>query len=173
MIRRRLAAALLVAALAVTGCASGPTTTFPPLGSSPRPVGDATATIRADVIRALAAAGIQASDSERDFRPPEGPLLSAAPRSVLHADLTNDPDHGFIVVYALGSSDAAVAAATDQLAYLESNTGGKALLPPGTQFIVRPAGSTVVYFQWLPATSPDPRTAQIATAIGSVTSAVP
>jgi hypothetical protein len=159
--------------LALAACAPVTTrTTFPPLGTTPGPPGDATAATKQKLIDALSAKGLVATDTIRSFRPPEGPLLAAAPRSVIQVELTDDPDHGFIVIYALGSPDAAIAAAEDQLAYIARGEGGGALLPPGTNIVVRPRNSTVVFFHWLPATSPDPRTSTIADTIAEVTDGV-
>ena len=159
----------LVLAMAFAACSEPVArSTFPPLGSSPGPAGDATAGTRALVIRALADAGFEAADSARPYRPPEGPLLAAAPRSILQARLANDADHGFIAVYALPSPADALAAAEDHAAYLSSGTGGGSLVPPGTRFVVRVVGSTVVLFSWLPANSPDPRTSDIARVLETI-----
>lgn len=170
---RRSIGLALATLLALAACAPVTTrTTFPPLGSTPGPAGDATADTKQAIVQALAAKGLVAIDAVRTYRPPEGPLLAAAPRSVLQVDLTDDPDHGYIVVYALDSPAAAIAAARDQLLYLAQGVGGGALLPPGTHFVVRPRDSTVVFFHWLPANSPDPRTPEVADIISEVTSAI-
>ena len=160
----------LVAAVATAtgGCAPVAQPTFPPIGSTPQPVGDATAATRAAVIAALAARSLQADDAIRTYRPPEGPLLAAAPRSVLQVRLTDDPDHGYIVIYSLGSPAAALAAARDHQQYLATGTGGQSLLPPGTQVVLRVIGSDVLFFHWLPASSPDPRTKEIAEVLGAL-----
>ncbi len=163
-------------ALLLLGCAAPTTrTTFPPLGTTPQPAGDATAATKQALISALAAKGLVAADTVRAFRPPEGPVLSAAPRSVIQVELSNDVtgSQGFVVIYSLASPVAAIAAAKDQLAYLARGEGGGVLLPPGTQVVVRPAGSTVVFFHWLPATATDPRTPVIAETISEVTVPIP
>ena len=162
--------------LFLVGCAAPTTrTTFPPLGTTPQPPGDATAATKQTLISALAAKGLVAGEAARAFRPPEGPVLSAAPRSVIQVELSNDAtgSEGFVVIYSLASPAAAIAAAKDQLAYLARGEGGGALLPPGTQLVVRPAGSTVVFFHWLPATASDPRTPMIADTISEITSPIP
>ncbi|HEY2888892.1 MAG TPA: hypothetical protein VGJ17_09765, partial [Candidatus Limnocylindrales bacterium] len=84
--RRRSVAtlALLAAALALfAGCAGPNRATFPALGSTPAPVGAATGDTVEQVLGALASVGLQATVTLRPFRPAEGPLLAAAPRSVL------------------------------------------------------------------------------------------
>jgi hypothetical protein len=170
---RSLALIAAVAALAFAAC-SGPSTrtTFPPIGSTPQPAGDAAGATRGAVTAALAGAGLQAVDSVRAYRPPEGPLLAAAPRTLLEVPLAQDPDPAVIVIYALPSPDAALTAANDHAAFLRSNTGG-INLPPGTQFVVRVVGSTVVFFHWLPASSPDPGTATIAQTLATLGDGVP
>ena len=145
---------------------------FPPLGSTPRPAGDATAGTVAQVIDALGRQGLQGAESNRAYRPAEGPLLAAAPRTIVQATLPDDPDHGFILVYALASPAAAQVAAEDHAAYLAANIGGAIQYPVGTEFNLRVVGSNVVFFSWLPANSPDPRTGQIANALETVGSGV-
>jgi len=165
---RRLAAIALVGALCVAACAPATSrTTFPPIGSTPLPAGDATNATRLAVIAALAAAGLQADQTNRAFRPPEGPLLAAAPRTVLQVALPDDPDHGFIVIYALGSPNAALAAANDHAAWVASSIG-RINFPPGTQFALRVVGANVVLFSWLPGNSPDPRLDQIGPALDAL-----
>ena len=156
--RLRVAAAGLAVAAALAACGGATTTsTFPPLGYTPAPVGDATDATVQQVIAAVASSGLQAGVSDRPYRPPEGPLLAAAPRTVVQVQLPDDPDHGFIVIYALGSPAAAVAAASDTAAYLARNPGG--ILPvTGTHLVLRVVGSTVIYFKWSPDNAPDART---------------
>jgi hypothetical protein len=161
----------LVAALA--GCAGGTTrTTFPPLGTTPQPAGDATAAAKAEVVGALAQLGLQATEAARVYRPPEGPLLAAAPRTVLQTSLPDDPSHGFIVLYAFPSPAAAAAAAEDQAAYISTGPGG-IQYPPGTRFVLRIVGSTVVFFHWSPDVSTDDRTRNIEDALLRIGSGVP
>lgn len=158
----------LVSALAFAACAPGTSrTTYPPMGSTPQPVGDATNATKQAVINALAAAGLQAADATRAFRPPEGPLLAAAPRSVLQVALADDPDHGFIVVYALDSPNVALAAANDHAAWVASSIG-RVNFPPGTQFALRAVGSNVVLFSWLPGASSDSRLDQVGAALETI-----
>lgn len=170
--RRTTALAFVGLALVLVGC-SAPTTrtTFPPIGATPQPAGDTTAATKQQVIAALAAAGLQAADAVRTYRPPEGPLLAAAPRSVIQVALPDDPTHGYIVVYALASPAEATAAARDHATYISSGPGG-IQFPPGTRFVLRVAGSNVVFFSWSPDNSPDPLTPGIADALETIGSAV-
>ena len=165
----RAVASLLLAAAAL-GCTSGPT--FPPAGSTPAAPGDATAATKQQVIGALGAVGLQAVDAIRPYRPPEGALMTGAPRSVLQATLPDDPDHGNIVIYSLGSAVAAESAAFDQARYIASGPGG-IQFPPGSHFVLRIVGSTVIFFTWNPGSAPDTRTHLIEDALNTLGVAVP
>ena len=101
--RSAMVAGVLGVAVLVGACSPAAQATFPPIGSTPQPPGDATAATKTAVVAALAGRGLQADEAVRTYRPPEGPLLAAAPRSVLQVRLTDDPDHGYIVIYSLGS----------------------------------------------------------------------
>ncbi|MBI2781679.1 MAG: hypothetical protein HYX55_07790 [Chloroflexi bacterium] len=171
---RRRVLALLAAAVVFVGACAGTTarTTFPPLGSTPRPVGDATAATSRQVVGALAAVGFQGVDAIRQYRPPEGAILAGAPRSVLQATLPDDPAHGFIVIYALASDAAAQAAAEDQAAYVASGPG-RVQFTPDAHFVLRVASSTVVFFWWSPGAALDQRTKDIEAALGNVGTEVP
>lgn len=169
--RRRLLALLAVASLAASACAGTTRTTFPPLGSSPAPVGDATAATIRQVTGALAAVGLQAAEANRLYRPPEGPLLAAAPRSVMQVTLPDDPAHGFIVIYALASDAAAEAAAGDQAGYIASGPG-RVQFTTDAHFVVRVLDSTVVFFWWSPGAALDARTKDIEAALATVGAAV-
>jgi hypothetical protein len=162
-----LGVVLMIAAVATSGCAGPTTATFPPLGSTPGPVGDAAAATTGQVIAALGAAGLQGTVSNRPFRPPEGPLLAATPRTLVEVPLPDDPEPGWIVVYAAGSEDQAARAAKDQAAYVASGPG-RALFVNGTRFVLQIVGSTVVWFSWAPDSSPDKRTATIAQTLAAI-----
>ena len=174
LLRRHVAA--VTTALALAAAMAACTTTvnpFPPPGSTPQPaLGATTAETVASVIRAFDNAGLQAEVSAKAFRPFEGPLLDGAPRTVIEVDLPDDPSSGFVVVYALATSDAALAAASDHAAYLAAGIGGLVQYPPGTRFTVRVVGSNVIFFSWLPATSPDSRTSTIEDTLRSLGTAV-
>jgi len=163
---RLVAGVALVGAL-LAGCAGVTRTTFPPLGFTPGPVGDTTDATAQQVIAAVAASGLQASPSLRPYRPPEGPILAAAPRSVLQVQLPDDPDHGFVVVYSLIDPSTALTAATDTAAYLASPPGHIQLVA-GTHVVLRVVGSNVVFFAWSPDNAPDSRTHLIEDALGQL-----
>lgn len=163
----RLAALLAAFALTAGACTGSTRTTFPPLGSSPAPVGDHAAATIAAVTGALAAAGLPAIDANRQYRPPEGPLLAAAPRSVVQATLPDDPAHGFVVVYTFGSPAVARAAADDQAAYIESGVG-RVQFAPDAHFVLRVLGSTVIFYWWSPGAALDARAQSVEDALLTV-----
>jgi hypothetical protein len=170
---RLVGAIALVVALAIAACAPAynPRTTYPPVGSSPRDVGATTNATKQAVIGALAAVGLQAADANRTYRPPEGPLLTAAPRSVVQVALPDDPHHGFVVIYALESPNAALAAANDHAAWVASSIG-RINFAPGTRFVLRVVGANVVLFSWLPGSSPDQRIERIGPALEQLGEAI-
>jgi hypothetical protein len=162
-------AVLVVAAAFVAGKAAAPgSPTFPPFGATTPPAGAAAASTRSDIATALAAVGLQVEDVATPFRPAEAPRVAAAPRLVIRAVIPNDPDHGRIVIYEFLSNPDATSAAQEQAAYLASGVG-RVQFTPDTKFTLRVVGSTVVFYAWAEANSPDPtRAAAVATALGSV-----
>jgi hypothetical protein len=91
---------------------------------------------------------------------------------VLQVALPDDPTHGYILIYASDAPSDATAAAADQAAYLATSIA-KAYYPPGTSFVLRVVGSNVVFYSWLPASSPDKRTPDIERILSSIGTAVP
>lgn len=168
---RRFAALLGAVLLATSACAGGTRTTFPAVGSSPAPVGDAAAATVTAITGALGAEGLPSVTANRQYRPPEGPLLSAAPRFVVQATLPDDPAHGFMVVYTFASHEAALTAANDQAAYIESGIG-RVQFAPDAHFVLRVLGPTVVFFWWSPGAALDSRTPAIEAALLTVGEAV-
>ena len=147
----------------------------PPSGAnlpSPGPGGDPASATKALIIGALGGVGLQAVDAPKPYRPPEAPSLIGAPRSLVQVQLPDDPDHGFIVVYSLGSAVAAEKAGFDQAAYVASGTGG-IQFPPGSHFVIRLVDTTVIFFTWSPGGSPDQRTHLIEDALNTIGIAVP
>ena len=162
--------ALLVAALVATvaSCASEPRSTYLAPGGPAGALTDATESL---VIAALAGVGLPAAEAAVPYRPQEAALLANAPRTILQATLPDDPNHGFVVIYALQSSQAADAAAREQANFVASNRGGA--FPRTSRFSLRVVGSTVAFFWWVPETVIDPRTALIEEALLGVGSEVP
>jgi hypothetical protein len=160
---------LTVAPLLAAGCglAGGSGATFPPLGTTPAPAGTSTAGARAQVAAALAVEGLEVVDVVAAYRPPEGAIFAAAPRTVVQVVLPDDPTHGYIVLYALGTSAAALAGAQDEAAYIASGPG-RVLFVPGSQFSLRVLGDVAIFFTWSPDNSPDLRTPSIALALSQI-----
>ena len=163
---RALVLIILVAAIA--SCANEPRTTYLPPGG---PAGDLTNATESIVIAALGGVGLPAAEAVQPYRPPEGALLANAPRTALQATLPEDPNHGFVVIYALQSPQAADAAAKEQAEFVASNRGGA--FPRTSRFSLRVVGSNVVFFWWVPESVIDPRTALIEEALLGVGSEVP
>jgi hypothetical protein len=162
------AVAGLVIALLVAACT-------PPSGNnvpSPGSGGDPASATKALITGALGTVGLQAVDAIKPYRPPEAPSLTGAPRSVVQVQLPDDPDHGFVVIYSLGSATAAEKAAFDQAAYVASGTGG-IQFPPGSHFVIRTVDTTMIFFTFSPGGSSDQRTHLIEDALDTIGIAVP
>ena len=165
--RRSLAAARARAGRSLAAPRGSTRTTFPPLGSTPAPAGDATAATEQQVIGALAAQGLQAADAIRTYRPPEGPLLAAAPRTVLQVDPAGRPEARLHRRSTRLPRRRRERRRRGPRAYISSGTG-RIQFPPGPSFVLRVVGSTVVFFSWSPDAAPDPECAQVASILGAV-----
>jgi hypothetical protein len=168
----RVAALALTSAVLLGACSISGAPTFPPVGSSPGTAGDATAGARAQVTAALTVEGLTVQDPKTAYRPPEGAIFAAAPRTVLQAVLPDDPSHGYVVLYAFGTPQQALTGAQDQAAYIASGPG-RVLFVPGTQFSLRVLGNIAIFFAWSPDSSPDSRTPSIALALSQIGDEVP
>lgn len=171
-----VAAALLVS-LAAGGCGTGtPGSTLPPL--QPQTFGPsrgttaAVAQTRALIAAALGERSLQLADPQVPFRPPESGRVAAAPRAVYQAVLPNDRNHGFISVYEFADPPAAGVAGRELADFLGSGPG-RVQFPLDTRFVVRQLGTTIVYFTWSPASSLDPRTADIQPALETLGTPIP
>jgi len=165
---RSLRAFALVAIVAtVAACATEPRTTFLAPGGAAGNLTDAT---EAQVIAALGRIGLPAGETALPYRPAEAALLANAPRTVLQVTLPDDPSGGFIVIYAFSSAEGAIAAAEEQAGYIAQHRGG--FYPLGARPVLRVVGSNVVFFWWLPDSSPDDRTQLIEEALLGVGSEV-
>lgn len=167
---RVLSGAILT--LLVIGCQTPSANTFPPAGSTPGSAGEATSVTQQVLIAAFAATGLAAAPAARDYRPPEGALLAAAPRSVLQVALPQDPNGGNVVIYAFPSEADALAAARDHAEYVETGPG-RVQFPVDARHILRVVGSTVVSFWWSPGSILDPRTDAIENVLRTIGTEVP
>jgi len=169
-----LRAAGLVACLgvAIAACSASSALTFPPVGSTPQPAGAATDTVKAQLAAALGVEGIQLADANTPYRPPEGAIFAAAPRTVVQAVLPDDPTHGYLVLYAFGTPQQALAGAQDQARYVASGPG-RIQFQPGTSFELRTLGNIAIFFAWTPDNAPDTREAMIPLALSQLGDEVP
>ncbi|HEY2915813.1 MAG TPA: hypothetical protein VGI98_01230 [Candidatus Limnocylindrales bacterium] len=153
--------------LIAAGCATRPKgPTYPPAGVTPPPAGVATDATRAAVIGALAAAGLQGTDPQQAYRPPEGAWFAAAPRTIVQVSVPNEPTPRFVAIYAFGSAADAATAAADEATYV-SRGPGKVMFPNDTRFTIRVSGATAIFFAWSPGGA-DPRAAAIEDALDTI-----
>jgi hypothetical protein len=129
-----------------------------------RTVSPAVNQTRIELVSALGAHNLVLTDTQAPVRPAEASLLAAAPRAVYQVILPKDPSHGYIVVYEFPDPASAAAAAAQQQAYLATGPA-RVQTPLGTVSIIRQVGSTVVFYDWLPAGSPDDSTPGIQAAL--------
>ena len=170
----RVECASLALAVALAGCGIA-ARTVPIPTIEPTPVyspSTALQVTRLQVESALRAVSLAVIVPQVPFRPAESPALTAAPRLVLQAVLAQDPDHGFLVLYDFPDPGAAYAAGTQMAGYLASGPG-RIQFVPDAQHVLRQVGSTVIFFTWSPLNSPDPHTADIATALSTVGVGIP
>ena len=147
-----LGAAVLVAAC---GAVEVPGASVPVASVGPgRTVSPAVNQTRIELVRALGTHNLVLTDSQAPVRPAEAPLLAAAPRAVYQVILPKEPSHGFIVVYEFPDAARAASAAAEEQAYLATGPA-RVQTPLGTVSIIRQVGTTVVFYQWLPAGSTD------------------
>jgi hypothetical protein len=119
---------------------------------------------RNELTTTLATAGLPLTQPQSPVRPAESPLLTAAPRTVGQVILPADPDHGYIVLYSFPDPASAYTAAQQQAAYIGGGEG-RIQFVPDTQFVLRQDGSCVLFYNWSPTASTDPRSPDIATAL--------
>jgi len=160
-----LGAAVLVAACGTSAGSGGSLPAVPVESIGPgRTVSPAVNQTRIELVQALGAHNLVLTDTQAPVRPAEASLLAAAPRAVYQVILPKDPSHGYIVVYEFPDPASAAAAAAQQQAYLATGPA-RVQTPLGTVSIIRQVGSTVVFYDWLPAGSPDDSTPGIQAAL--------
>lgn len=160
--------AIVALAVALVGCATAPApvVTFPPSTFGSGVVTSATDTTRASVERALAGIGLTAAPAQSPYRPGETQRFTDAPRLVLEVVIPASGVIKPISIYEFSNDDAAASAGDEQARYVASPVG-QVLFPPGTQFVMRRLGRTVVFYDWLPADE-EPAEAEIATALAAI-----
>jgi hypothetical protein len=163
--RSLFALALFVFAVSACGSVDEAGRSFPVESVGPaKTVSPAVDETRAELVRVLAAQSLVLSDTQTPVRKAESPLMAAAPRAVYQVVLPKDPNKGFVVVYEFADPGLAATAAAEQQAYLGTGPG-RVQTPQGTVTLIRQVGSTVVFYDWLPAAAQDPSAAGIQTAL--------
>ncbi len=127
---------------------------------------------RNGLVATLGAAGFSLVQPSSAVRPAESPLLTGAPRTVGQVLLPGDPDHGFIVLYEFPDPASAYAAGQQQAAYLGGGEG-RVQFVPDTKFTLRQDGSCVLFYNWSPSASTDPRSPAIETALDTFGVGIP
>jgi hypothetical protein len=170
----RLTAAVAILALlaSVAGCGIAASTgqlvtQAPPSRAAGESLSPGLVSTRGELVRALGTVNVILDDANVPVRPAEAPSLAASPRAVFQAVLPDDPTHGFISVYELGTVEAATAAANEQVAYVNSGPG-RVQFTPDTQFVVRRLGTTVIFHAFSRENAADPRAAEVFSVLSRV-----
>jgi hypothetical protein len=162
-----IAIAIAASAAMLAGCgtsAAPPSAVTAPSAAPTRIVTGTVLQTRGALVTALGAENLVLTDSQAAVRPAEAPALAGAPRAVYQVILPKDPSKGFVIVYEFVDPAHAAGAAAEQQAYLATGPG-RVQTPQGTVSVIRQVGSTVVYYQWLPAAAQDPSAAGIEDAL--------
>jgi hypothetical protein len=174
-VRGRFARAwVIICAVAVVGCGGAPAPVSIDPSPSPSPGTSLAAEItRGEIGTALGARSIGLETADAPFRPPESPLLQAAPRMVVEAFLPDDPTAGQIVIYELPDASDASSAGREMASYLASGPG-RVNFTPDAVLVLRQLGPTLVFFTYSPGSLNDPAAAaDVAEALATVGQVVP
>lgn len=171
---RGLVAAAIAAGglLAACGGATPVDRSSEPLPTARSSASTAVETTLGQLDAALRASGLALESTLTAIRPAEPPSFAAVPRWPFQAVLPNDPAGGYFVIYEFPDVALAADGGRELAAYITSGPG-RVQFPPDVRFVLRQAGSTLVFYPWSPASSPDPRTSDAAAAIATVGSEVP
>jgi hypothetical protein len=171
--RRTLVAGLIAVGGLLAGCAGGAPagSTVPPPTAQPTAPASVEATL-AQLDGALRARGLVLQSTRTEVRPAEPPSFADVARWPAQALLSDDPGGGYFVIYAFADADLAAAGGRDLAAYVASGPG-RIQFPPDVRFVLRQVGATLVFYPWSPASSPDPKTPDLAAALASVGTDVP
>jgi hypothetical protein len=169
-----LAAAFLVVGGLIAGCVGG-APAAPPSGPLPTAQSSPSAAVEATLAQldgALRAHGLFVESTLTAVRPAEPPSFAGVPRRPFHALLPDDPAGGYFLVYEFPGAALAADGGRDLAAYIASGPG-RVQYAPDVRFVLRQVGSTLVFYPWSPASSPDRRTPELAAALASVGMDVP
>ena len=110
-------------------------------------------TARAVLASRLSQAGLMLEPTNRRYRPSEPSVLLQAQHSVFRlADA--DPNQGWLIIYDLGSAEAAAAAGDEFAGYL--GTFGRTNFPADAQFTINQVGQALVFNWWSRSRAADP-----------------
>ncbi len=170
-----LLSAGLVATSLLAGCGIAAPSEPPSPSVEPAPSGSAPAGV--EVTRSVVEAALRTRElglivPATAFRPPESPALIGAARAVYQVVLSDDPTHGYLVIYEFPDAGSARAAGLTQAAWLASGPGS-VNFPPGTTHVIRQVGDTLVTYSHGPVSSPDARAARAADALSTVGLPIP
>jgi hypothetical protein len=171
---RVLVAASIAACGLLAGCAGvapADRASEPPPTARPTP-SPAVQTTLVQLDGALRASGLALESTLTTIRPAEPPSFVGVARWPFHAVLPDDPAGGYFVIFEFADPALAADGGRDLAAYVTSGPG-RVEYPPDVRFVLRQVGSTLVFYPWSPASSPDPRTPDVAAALASVGSEVP
>jgi hypothetical protein len=171
---RALVAVLLVTGGLLAACA-GPAPadrTLEPLPTARSTASPAVQATLAQIERALRANGLALLPTLTTVRPAEPPSFASVPRWPFQAVLPDDPAGGYFLIYEFPDLAFAAAGGRDLAAYITSGPG-RVQYPPDVRFVLRQVGSTIVFYPWSPASSPDTKTPDLAAALAAVGSGVP
>jgi hypothetical protein len=148
--------AALLAALLLSACMGGPAPAGPATPEPlPTPLAVPNAAIeaaRATVASHLAAAGYGLEQTTRRYRPSEPSVLHRARHSVFRVSGI-DRNQGWVVIYDLGTPEAAAAAALEFARYLQ--TFGRPNFAGDAQFTINQVGPALVFHWWSPSRTTD------------------
>ncbi len=175
----RPASRALVAVLILTGGLLAACAGAAPADRTPEPLPTARPTASpavqatlAQIDGALRANGLVLLPTLTTVRPAEPPSFASVARWPFQALLPDDPAGGYFVIYEFPDLAFAAAGGHDLAAYITSGPG-RVQFPPDVRFVLRQVGSTLVFYPWSPASSPDPRTSDLAAALATVGTGVP
>ncbi len=156
----RAARATLLALMLAAGACAAPVDPGATPGAPIASLTPAVASTAAVLEARLGEVGMRLQRSPVDYRPGEPAVVQAAPRAVYRVPLAG-PDEGRVLIYELGSADAASRAGRAFADYLGTGVG-QTNYPRDAQFALSQVGSTLVFTWWSPSRSSDPEQAGIA-----------
>ena len=171
---RALAAASIAVTALLASCTGGGSavSTVRPLPTTQPSASAAVQATLAQVDAALRPSGLVVAPTATAVRPAEPPSFAGVARWPFHAVLPDDPAGGYFLIYEFAAPALAADGGRDLAAYIASGPG-RVQYAPDVRFVLRQVGPTLVFYPWSPASSPDPRTSDLAAALASVGSGVP